>query len=187
MNKSSLTLLALIPMMISSCKHDRNHPGYAYMPDMYYSEAYETYTPNPILSDSTTMEVPPAGTIPRGYIPYPYEGRSMAAQLAAGKEMENPIELTAEILLEGAEQYRIYCMICHGKEGDGQGHLYASGKFTAMPTSLIEEYVQGKPDGEIFHVITRGSVSGLMGAHGAQITPENRWKIVHYVRELAKK
>jgi hypothetical protein len=77
-------------------------------------------------------------------------------------------------------------MNCHGEKGKGDGHLYTSGLFTAKPTSLIEAYVQNKPDGEIYYVITKGSISGLMGPHGYMITPDDRWKIIHYLRQLAK-
>jgi hypothetical protein len=56
-----------------------------------------------------------------------------------------------------------------------------------MPRALNDDYVQSKPDGEIYHVISLGSASGLMGPHAAQIRPENRWKIIHYIRTLAKK
>lgn len=185
--KITFLLLVMTTIVLTSCKHDRNHPGYAYMPDMYYSEAYETYTPNPVFSDSITLQAPAEGSIPRGYMPYPYEGRSLEAQQMAGAELINPLAGDTESLSKGKELYGVYCMVCHGPSGDGKGHLYTSGKYPAMPTSLIEPYVQDKPDGEIYHVITKGSVSGLMGAHGPQIKPEDRWKIINYVRELAKK
>jgi len=54
--------------------------------------------------------------------------------------------------------------------------------FTAKPTDLTSAYIQDKPDGEIYHIITLGSLSGLMGAHGGQIKPADRWKIVTYVK-----
>ncbi len=73
-------------------------------------------------------------------------------------------------------------MICHGKQGKGDGTLFTSGKFTAQPTNLSEDRIMNMPDGEIYHIITKGSVSGLMGAHASQIKPENRWKIVKYIR-----
>jgi mono/diheme cytochrome c family protein len=186
--KAGILILTGIIMVLSACKHDRNHPGYAYMAeqDMYYSDPHEAYTENEVFNDSLTMRVPVEGTIPRGMIPYPYEPRNFQEQQLAGKELVNPFPVNNKILAKGKEQYQIYCMACHGEKGDGNGHLYTSGKYPAMPTSLIETYVTSKPDGEIYHVITLGSLSGLMGAHGAQITPENRWKIIHYVRTLAK-
>ena len=185
-NIIQLILILTVTLLAVSCKHDRNHPGYAYMGefDMYYSEPYDAFTENPVLEDSVTMQVPVEGTVPRGFLPYQYAPGSIDEQIRAGKELVNPLDTTEANLAEGKRQYEIFCMLCHGETGDGQGHLYTSGKYTAMPTSLVDNYVQDKPDGEIYHVIAVGSVSGLMGAYGAQVTPENRWKIVQYVRQL---
>ncbi len=172
---------------ITSCDHDRNHPGWAYAPDMAYSEAYDAYSENPNFSDSMTMQEPVEGTIPRGKFPYPYK-KTFEDQTIAGQELVNPLEVDDEILSVGKEQYNVFCANCHGYEGKGDGHLYTSKFFTAKPTSLVEEYVLSKPDGEIYHVITLGSLSTLMGAHGSQIKAEDRWKIIHYIKhELANK
>ena len=70
--------------------------------------------------------------------------------------------------------------------GKGDGHLYKSKKFPIQPTTLVEDYVQSKADGELYHIITTGSISGLMGAHGAQIKADDRWKVINYIRTLAK-
>jgi mono/diheme cytochrome c family protein len=178
---------AAILMLLTSCNHDRNQPGYAYMPDMYYSEAYEAFTANPLFKDSLTMQMPVKGTIARDhYPPYPYRAKSADDQKRAGLELVNPVLASAEVLAKGKEQYIIFCIDCHGEKGDGQGYLYTSKRFPAQPASLIGDLVKNKPDGELFHVITLGSLSGLMGSHGSQISPENRWKIVDYVRELGK-
>jgi mono/diheme cytochrome c family protein len=189
MNKSSIKLTLFVMMaalLLGACSHDRNHPGYAYMPDMYYSEPYDAYTENPVFADSITMQTPPEGSIPVGYTPYPYKAKSFDDQQKAGLELVNPIEASSENLASGKEQYNIHCGLCHGVLGKGDGYLYTSKKFPVKPTSLVEDYVQSKPDGEIYHVITMGSLSGLMGPHGAQVSPENRWKIINYVRTLAK-
>jgi mono/diheme cytochrome c family protein len=194
MNKSTfrrfrhLPALLLLILVLAGCNHHRNDPGYAYMAelDMYYSVPYDAYTPNPVFSDSLTMQVPPEGTIPRGKMPYPYKPKSMDEQILAGQELVNPVEPTAEAIAEGREQYQIFCAICHGDEGDGKGFLYTSKRFTAVPRALNDDYVRSKPDGEVYHVITMGTVSGLMGPHGGQIRPEDRWKIIHYMRTLAK-
>jgi len=173
-------------MIFSSCNHDRNHPGWAYMPDMYYSEAYNAYSLNPVFDDSLTMQMPMDGTIPRGQMPYPYPPKSYPDQIKAGVEMINPVEATPENLARGKDQYDIFCMGCHGESGKGDGYLYTSKKFPIKPTSLVEPYVQGKPDGELHYIITYGSLSGLMGPHGYMISREDRWKIISYMRELAK-
>lgn len=175
------TGIPIVMVMISSCNHNRKHPGWVYMPDMMYSEAYDAYTENPVFRDSLTMQSPVDGAIARGTTPYPYPGTA-DGQALAGSELVNPLEVSEEILTNGKVQYNIFCANCHGLEGKGEGHLYTSGLFTAKPTSLVDDYVQSKPDGEIYHVITKGSISGLMGAHGPMIKPENRWKIIHYIK-----
>ncbi len=183
-----MIFILVLASMAVSCNHHRNDPGRAYMGDldMYYPVAYDAYTANPVFSDSTTMQVPPAGTIARGQIPYPYKLKSMDEQVRAGKELVNPVPAIPESLQKGKELFTICCMVCHGEKGDGNGWLYTSKRFPAKPTSLIDPFVQNKPDGEIFHVLTVGSLSGLMGSYAAQIHPENRWNIINYVRDLAK-
>ena len=187
---STLLLIVIISGLFSltSCNHDRNHPGWAYMPDMYYSEATDAYSENAVFRDSVANQLPVTGTIARGHMPYPYRQKNYPDQILAGKELMNPIPVNEETLNRGKKQYEIYCESCHGVAGDGNGHLYTSKLYPMKPTTLIEKYVQSKPDGEIYHVITMGSLSGLMGAHGSQIKPEDRWKIINYVRtELVKK
>ncbi|WP_430974008.1 c-type cytochrome [Sunxiuqinia rutila] len=179
-------LLLLVVGLSVACTKSKNKPGHTFFPDMAYSPAYKTYSENPVFEDGQTMRLPAEGTIPRGFKPYPYAGRSMEEQVRAGQELENPLQATPEVLAEGKRQYEIFCVSCHGDIGDGNGHLFTSRVFPAKPRSLIDDYLKGKPDGEIYHVITRGSFSGLMGPHGGQISPENRWRIVHYVRSLAQ-
>jgi len=179
----SIKLVAFLLIAVSffSCKRDNNSPGFAYFPDMAYSNAFETYSSSPNFSDSVLMLLPVEGTVPRGKVPHQY-AKTFDDQKRAGLELVNPFEQTKEVLEKGKEQYIIYCAICHGDRGKGDGHLYTSKLFPVKPTSLREDYVQSKPDGEIYHVITLGSISGLMGAHGSQISQENRWRIVSYVK-----
>lgn len=183
--------LLLIPLMFLACNRSKNNPGYDYMGehDMYYTKFYKAYSPNPVLRDSMTNQLPVEGTVARGEMPFPYPGATIAERAAnqakAGLEVTNPLEVNDEVLANGKVHYDIFCASCHGKSGKGDGHLYASGLFPAKPTSLVEPFVKGKPDGEIFYVITYGSISGLMGPHGSQILPEDRWSIISYVRDLA--
>lgn len=187
-HKTHLITLLVIVIGLSACNHDRNHPGHAYMPDMYYAESSNAYSENAVFKDSVTNQLPPKGTIARNHIPYPYQPKNYFDQIKAGEELLNPIAMNETSLEEGKLQYEIFCANCHGVNGDGNGHLYTSKKYPMKPTTLIESYVQNKKDGELFHIITVGSLSGLMGAHGSQINADNRWKIINYIREeLAKK
>lgn len=192
MKITKFLILLLIPLFFASCNKDKNNPGYAYMGefDMYYSKPYKAYSPNPIFADGITNQLPPEGSVARGKMPFPYKANTIAEravnQMLAGQQMTNPIAVSDMVLAEGKEDFRIFCSNCHGIEGKGDGYLYTSKLFPAKPTSLIESYVQNKADGEIYFVITKGSISGLMGPHGSMIPSENRWNIVHYLRELAK-
>ncbi|MEL7585996.1 MAG: c-type cytochrome [Prolixibacteraceae bacterium] len=182
-----LPVLVLIVVLSASCTRDKNQPGHTFFPDMAYSPAYKTYSENSVFKEGNTMRLPVEGTIPRGYQPYLYGAKSMEEQERAGQELVNPVHATPEVLAEGKRQYDIFCLSCHGDKGDGNGHLFTSKLYPAKPRSLVDDYLKERPDGQIFHVITRGSASGLMPPHGGQIPPEKRWMIVHYVRELAKK
>lgn len=187
-----LSVLLLIPLMLMACNRGKNNPGYDYMGshDMYYTKFYKAYSPNPILSDSMTNQLPPEGAISRGNMPYPYPGSTIqeraANQVRAGMEVQNPVTSSAEVVARGKQQYDIFCVSCHGAQGKGDGYLHTSGLFPAKPTSLVEARVKGMPDGEVFYVITMGSMSGLMGPHGGMIQPDDRWAIIHYIRELGK-
>jgi len=173
---------SVVLMFFSSCGHSSKKPGREYFNDMVVSTAYDAYSENPVFKDGKTNQLPVQGTIARGKMLYPYGAKSAEEQLKAGKELVNAVEVNEANLLKGKELFTVYCAICHGTEGKGDGTLYTSGKFTALPIDLTSERVQNFPDGEIFHVITQGSITGLMGSHASQISIENRWKIVNYVK-----
>ena len=191
MKYSRLLVLFLIPLLMMGCKKGKNNPGYNYMGkhDMYYTKFYKAYSPNPIFKNGITNQLPVEGTIARGKMPFPYKGATIGDramnQSLAGMELFNPVAASDEVIKAGKKQFEIFCSDCHGMQAKGDGYLYTSKLFPAKPTSLVESYVQNKADGEIYYVITMGSISGLMGAHGSQVTPENRWKIIHYLRHLA--
>jgi mono/diheme cytochrome c family protein len=178
-----ITIFTLTILLIfSGCsRENRNHPGYRYLNDMAPSVPYDYYSENPNFADGATAQAPVPGTIPRGAIPYPYP-RTDAGQKQAGAELKNPLIASKDDLETAKKIYDVTCIMCHGESGKGDGFLVSSGKFTTDVTSLVGEFVQNKPDGEIYHVITMGSLSGFMGSHSAQIKPDDRWKIVAYIK-----
>jgi mono/diheme cytochrome c family protein len=182
MNRIIPIAIALVAFV--SCDRTRSSTGWDYMPDMYYSNAYESYTPNTNFEDNLTMRTPVEGTVPRDMIPFPFE-KTDEDRLAAGIALENPLEANQENLTRGAEAYGIFCIACHGPSGDGKGYLFTSGRYPYPPGNLISDKVKGLRDGEIYHSITVGY--GIMGAHGGMIRPEDRWKIVLHLRENLQK
>ena len=171
-------------VLLASCDYNRRTTGWDYAGDMVVSEAYESYTTNPNFADGKTMQPPVKGTIPRDMMPYAYEQTDEDRALAAST-LENPIELTTVNLVRGKEQYNIYCALCHGEKGDGQGSLYTSKKYTYPPGNLLSEKMMANPEADIYHVVTVGW--GIMGEHGSMITPEDRWKIAMYIKNELQK
>jgi len=190
---SILFILSLLAVALSSCVRDKNNPGYAYMGehDMYYTKFDKAYAPNKVLPNGQVNQPAPAGAVARNSSYFPFHPKNIAEKVAdqakAGVELKNPVKPTPENLAEGKRQYNIFCADCHGFDAKGDGHLYTAKLFPAKPRDLTGSYVQNMPDGSIFFIITEGSISGLMGPHGVQITPENRWKIVNYLRSIVKK
>jgi len=179
MKISRLTLIFLIISAISySCDRDNNSPGYNYYPDMYDSRAYEPYSENP--EGGPAMLLPPEGSIPRGYAPLPYT-KELSDRTRAGRELTNPFAYTPENLERGKIMYDRICLMCHGLLGDGKGHLYTSGLYNFPPASLINKKVDSLADGEIFHTITYGF--GVMPEHATIVQPDDRWKIILYIRK----
>jgi hypothetical protein len=180
-NNYKTFFLLLLSVVIFSCNRDRNNPGWDYFPDMFYSTAYETYSKNPNFADSMTMRVPPTGTIPRGFTSFEYT-IDPESRIKAGKELLNPFQPDTESLLRGHRVYSTFCLMCHGINGAGDGYLFTSGLYPLKPRSLISDEAIDLKDGEIYHSITLGF--GGMGAHGSQIRPDDRWKLVLFIRRL---
>jgi len=171
-------------ILLGSCDRDRNHPGWDYFPDMFYSTAYETYTPNPNFADGKTMRAPVKGTVSREMTTFAYtleEGE----RIRAGKELVNPFETSDDVMVKGKHIYTVFCAGCHGINGDGNGKLYTSGLYPLKPRSLVNDVAKSLKDGEIYYSITLGF--GSMGPHGAQIKPDDRWKLISYIREDLQK
>ena len=173
--------LILLVFLHYGCDRNRNKPGWDYFPDMFYSTAYETFTKNPNFKDGMTMRVPVHGTVPRDFTPFSYT-IDEESRIKAGIELSNPEPATAETLLRGKTVYTAFCAGCHGDTGAGDGILPGSGLYPMQPRLLTGNDADKLKDGEIFHTITLGF--GSMGAHGSQISSDDRWKIVHYIRQL---
>ncbi|HQI20830.1 MAG TPA: cytochrome c, partial [Leptospiraceae bacterium] len=127
----------------------------------------------------SSMRVPPEGTVPRGYEPYPYEQAEIDL---AGANLKNPLPLTQTVLERGKDRFETYCAVCHGMGGQGDGTVIPR---MIQPPNLITGQSAGWQDGKIFHMITMGR--GNMLPYAAPIRPADRWAIVHYVRLLQKK
>lgn len=169
-------------LALTGCNTSEEHPGYIYFPDMTYSQAYETMTPNPVAADSQTQQLPIAGTIPRGFEPFHYEN-NISEYARAATELTNPLEATEKNIEEGKYFYDIYCAICHGAKGEGNGHIVQREKFPPPP-SYFNDYMLNLEDGKMFYSIHFGK--GLMGSYASQLTQKERWKVILYINKMQR-
>ncbi len=177
------SVLILIGIILSSCDRQKSMRGYDFIPDMVYSQAYETYSKNPNFNDSVTMRVPVNGTVPIGFTPFRYTIDSLS-RVKAGNELVNLFLPTDDVLARGKLIFTTFCIGCHGALGKGDGQLYSSGLYPLKPRDISAIPTAKLKDGQIYHTITLGF--GSMMPHGAQIRPDDRWKLVLYVRVLQK-
>jgi mono/diheme cytochrome c family protein len=183
MKRKITFILILGSFAIGSCDRDKNNPGYDYFPDMAYSKAYETYAPNPNFADGKTLQMPVTGTISREAENYPF--KKVDEDIPKAAKLKNPFLPDPQNISRGKLVYNTICLQCHGDNADGNGHLFLSGKYPYPPADLVHGRIDLKTDGEIYHSITVGF--GIMGAHGLIVRPDDRWKIVLYLRSIRTK
>jgi mono/diheme cytochrome c family protein len=97
-----------------------------------------------------------------------------------GSVNEFPFAIEAKDLDRGQERFEIYCAMCHGATGYGDGMIVRRG--FRRPPSFHDDRLRGETVGHFFDVITNGW--GAMPDYAQQIPVEDRWKIIAYVRAL---
>lgn len=214
MKKQLIRLLPVVAVaaMFASCdRAGKNHTGRIYMPDMTYSNAYETYSASEIATpegNNMSARKPVEGTIPYGYIPddasiKTNSGKLMsyviknhfshdpamqdAERVRAANEILDPLEASAENLAEGKRLYDINCTPCHGEKGEGNGQLIelpggGDGPFTSRPQPY-KTLLPPLKDGAIFYSVSYGK--NMMGGYGFQLSVKERWQVIHYIKSLA--
>lgn len=184
MNRAGVPLVAALGLALGACgsapELSKDKRGYEYMPDMVYSLAYDSFAPNPVTRDGLTLQRPVPGTIPRGYLPLHYTASPEDAE-RAGRELHSPLVDTPQSARDGRALFETYCLVCHGKQGAGDGPLVPK---IPNPPAYTSERVRTFPAGRIFHVITYGS--GRMPSYASQLSAHDRWLIVAHVQTLQK-
>ncbi len=181
----SLIAIALVGALTASCTKSTpslsKDPNIELIQDMMDSPALKAQDYEPSNPTKGASRLPPAGTVPVGYKPYKYAGNPVDA----AQNLKNPFagNTSAEILNLGRRKYEIYCALCHGFGGAGDGTV--APKMALKPPPLLSDKVQKMTDGGIYHIITDGQ--GVMSSYAYQLVDENdRWAIVNYVRSLQK-
>lgn len=129
--------------------------------------------------------LPVPGSVPRTYNPYRFADRpnTLKAAVEVGELLQNPLVPTDSDLLRGQEIYNVYCIVCHGEKGNGDGPVTGADLFPAPPT-LHTTQAREYRDGTIYHIITRGTEK--MPAYADKVADEDRWKVIYYVRALQR-
>ncbi len=157
-------------------------PPIELFPDMNRQPKLRPQTPNAFFADGRSSRPIIPGTI--AWDDHHYEDVPANTGRVPGTtnfvEML-PVEVDAKLLARGQQRFNINCSPCHGAQGDGNG---ITKRIKAMGTvaNLHDQRIVKLADGEIFNTITYGK--NLMGGYGANVTVEDRWAIVAYLRSL---
>ncbi len=172
-------------------------------PDMDRQPRYDPQHRSDFYADSRAARDPVAGTVPQGFVQpgrYSTNDGNNARHLDGPAGFTNfpgyldtgragevwgdgiPLKMTAAVLERGRERYTINCAVCHGAAADGNGIVSKYG-FGGI-ANLQESRFRTMPDGQIFNTITHGK--GNMAPYGPNITVEDRWAIIAYVRALQR-
>lgn len=114
-------------------------------------------------------QAPPTGTVAQG-------------DIARTEALTTPPLLTKALIDRGEQRYDIYCAVCHGRTGDGDGTVVKRG-FPAPPSLHIARLVAA-PSAYIVDVITNGH--GVMYSYADRVAPADRWAIAAYVKTLQR-
>jgi len=165
--------------------------------DMQDQPKMKPFRSTTFFRDGLSWRQPVEGTVPRGYLRTDSEfftgkkkGIQPSAQPtpAAGSvtsafpdDVETfPIPITEEVVTRGRQRYEIFCSVCHGLTGYGDGMIVRRGFRRAA--SYHDDRLRQAPVGHFFDAITNGW--GAMPSYAAQIPVQDRWAIVAYIRAL---
>jgi hypothetical protein len=167
-------------------------PSIELFPDMVRQNKVRPQTPSDFFTDQLSSRPIPVGTVAHtapyfidGKPVYAYEDSPVNTGRIPGTTNfipDNPLPLTRQLLDRGEQRYQINCMPCHGPVGDGKGITSKYNMFSMA--NFHDQRLVNMADGEIFNTITYGK--NLMGAYGPNVTVEDRWAIIYYVRALQR-
>ena len=160
--------------------------------DMQDQPKMKPYRGTTFFADGLSGRQPVQGTIPRGFLrddtEY-YTGKKSVSSASPSTSAENPFAddtdtfpfpVTEDTVKRGRERYDIFCSVCHGMTGNGDGMVVRRGFRRAA--SFNDDRLRQAPVGHFFDAITNGW--GAMPSYASQIPAQDRWAIVAYIRAL---
>jgi mono/diheme cytochrome c family protein len=164
-------LFTFVFLLLSGCRQD-----------MQDQPRYEAYEKSDVFNNKMASRPPVEGPVARGQL---RENSAMwTGKTGAGAQAQltdtMPIEVNEQVLRRGQERFNAFCAACHGMTGKGDGMIVRRG-FRAPPP-LTNDRLMEAPVGHFFDVMTNGF--GAMPDYSAQVSVEDRWAIVAYIRAL---
>ena len=179
-----LPLLLAGIVLIAGCQGSlSSDPPVHLNPNMDFQEKFEAQEVNTFFADSRAMRAPVAGTVARGFLKEDdalYRGLTSSGELVTN----NPLEVTAELMQRGQERYEIFCSVCHGNAGDGQGIIMKGNYGYVQAPTFHSAGLRALPDGHFFNAMTNGIRT--MPSYASQVPVKDRWAIVAYIRALQR-
>lgn len=161
---------------------DETRLNFEFLPEMVRTASYRAFDENTNFPNHMTIQAPPPHTVSQDVVPDSYTA-SVEDAVRAGVELTNPYVLDdLAAYTRGGQVFKTWCVPCHGGAGKGDGAVAMRG-FPAPPP-LTSQNTLSMKDGRMFHVITHGQNN--MPGYASQISAEDRWKAVIYVRSLQR-
>jgi mono/diheme cytochrome c family protein len=164
-NISPLGLLAVLTL--AGCRQD-----------MHDQPRFKPLAQSDFYGDLRSARNPMEATVTRGQLhedTYLYTGK-----IGNNPGDYMPFPVTDAVLARGRERFNIYCAPCHSRVGDGNGMIVQRG--FRRPSTFHIDRLRHVPLGYLFDVMTNGF--GAMPDYASQIPPQDRWRIVAYIRAL---
>jgi mono/diheme cytochrome c family protein len=146
---------------------------------MRLQQRADLYGASALFPNGQSMQASPVGTISRESVAD--SGVVGTGTVAGIATSAIPVPITAERLAVGKKMFGVYCAVCHGVAAYG-GSIVAENMGAPRPPSLRRSAMLSVPDGYFFVVATHGT--GRMPSYASQLTPDERWSVVAYLKQL---
>ena len=134
--------------------------------------------------DDRTKRNPIEGTVPYGFYkddnPEFFLGKNSEGEYV--DKVSEILDIDENFIKRGQERFNIYCSVCHGYSGVGNGLVAQNDEYNVIVTSILSETLDDKSDGYFYDIISNGKNN--MKGYSGQINEEDRWAIVTYIRAL---
>lgn len=177
----TLALLVFAVLAIAGFRGSKttNRP-FEIFPDMDHQAKFKPQTPSNFFANGSAPRQPVEGTVAKGM---PAQNDYYSTGKMGDKWGDGiPIAIDEAAMLRGQERFTINCAICHGPVALGNGIVKPYGLSTIA--NLQDARIRYMADGEIFNTITHGKAT--MNAYGANVSIDDRWKIIAYLRALQR-